>query len=469
LQVQANTVDFSCTCGQQFRARIDQGGKNRTCPQCGATVTIPKVAIGIVAGEPKSDRLPAPGTRFLSVPSSFSHFLAFLMVGWLSFALLLFIVSWFSVLLKYLALVLFLGATGATIQQIWQLLRARQRVLERKDVPLLWGFVRLIAWDPIQGVLILKNKSVSFSDDDLHDGQGGVRFLYPVLGEELALRVPLEVQTLRFADSKILTKEYLSVSVHGTMKWRIVDIRKFYLLVSRELRSTSDTRGSVTLSQPPVPSASAEVMLNSAIEWMRVIAEEQTRTVVSRAKSGLLIADRLNQEMPEVNSSSEIAVPPAQRRSAAEWGGATEGLASAIHDTIAQRLEGYGIAVEDVSLQEIRLPEEIVQECIAAAKAYYLPMRAQREASFKYANKQAELKAEVELLGRDNVGTREIVGAAPAFTLTEFLGQFLHNRINTGTNVGDAAIGMIAGQIAAGAQPAAIPAEREAAEKTTEP
>ena len=37
-------------------------------------------------------------------------------------------------------------------------------VLTVKDVPLLWGFVRLLAWDPIEGVLILQNKSVVFSD-----------------------------------------------------------------------------------------------------------------------------------------------------------------------------------------------------------------------------------------------------------------------------------------------------------------
>jgi len=377
------------------------------------------------------------------------------MSAWLAIALIVFVASWFSVVLKYTGLVLFLLVTGATIQQIWLLLRARQQVLERKNVPLLWGFVRLIAWDPIQGVLVLKNKSVSFSDDNLHDGQGGVRFLYPVLGEELVLRVPLEVQTLRFSDSNILTKEYLSVSVRGTMKWRISDIKKFYLLVSRELRSTSDTRGSVTLAQPSTSDQkdSAELMLNSAIEWMRVIAEEQTRTVVSRAKSGLLIADRLSQEMPEIGASSdthppaqEIAVPPANRRSAAEWGGATEGLASAIHDTIAQRLEGYGIAVDDVSLQEIRLPEEIVQECIAAAKAFYIPLRAQRESAIQYAGKHAELRAEVELLGRENVGTREVVGAAPAFTLTDFLSQFLSKRMGTLPSSAD----VMAAQIAAG-------------------
>src|SRR5204862_4719367 len=105
--------------------------------------------------------------------------------------------------------------------------------------------------------------------------------------------------------------------------------------------------------------------------------------------------------------SQEIAVPPANRRASVEWGGATEGLAGAIHDTIAQRLEGYGIAVEDVSLQEIRLPEEVVQECIAAARAYYVPMRAQREASINHANAHATLRADVEPLGRAAVATRE--------------------------------------------------------------
>jgi regulator of protease activity HflC (stomatin/prohibitin superfamily) len=396
-----------------------------------------------------------------------------MMAVWGAFALLMLIVSLFSTVMKWVALLLFLGATGATVQQIWKLLRARQAVLERKDVPLLWGFVRLIAWDPIQGVLVLKNKVVSFSDDNLHDGQGGVRFLYPVLGEELALRVPLEVQTLRFADSNILTQEYLRVSARGTMKWRIVDVRKFYLLVSRELRSTSDTQAAVTVRAPAEQTAaagtaggtSAEAMLTSAMEWMRILAEEQTRMVISRTKSGLLMADRLSQELSGVAGGHSAALPALTDGSArvgSEWGGAADGLARAIHATIAERLEDYGIAVDDVSLQEIKLPEEVVEECIAAAKAYYTPMRAQREAAVRFAERAAELRADVELLGKEAVGTREVVGAAPAFALTDFVSNYLNKRMaapaapgapgagNVDLMIGAAVAGQLAGHVAKG-------------------
>lgn len=443
------TVEFSCTCGKQFRARADQGGQHRRCPSCGSVICIPSVALAPIEQAPGAFS-PA---KLLQVPKTFSHLLVFLLIGWATFSIVMFILSWFSEVMKWLSLLLFLAASVAVVQQVWKLMRARQLVLEKKDVPLLWGFVRLIAWDPIQGVLVLKNKSVSFSDDNLNDGEGGVRLLFPILGEELALRVPLEVQTLRFSDSNILTQEYLSVSIRGTMKWRIVDIRKFYLFVSRELRSTGDTgRLAVSLTGPAASPNHTEALMTSAIEWMRILAEEQTRMVVSRAKSGLLIADRLSHELPEMNPTSipfHSPTGPASRPDPSQWGGATEGLASAIHDTIAQRLEGYGIAVDDVSLQEIKLPEEIVNECIAAAKAYYTPVRAQREASEKYANAQAALKAEVDVLGKEAVGTERIVGAAPAFALSDFLVKFLNQRLsNVGQpgNTDALAAAMIAGQ-----------------------
>ena len=54
---------------------------------------------------------------------------------------------------------------------------------------------------PTEGVLILKNKNIDFVDDNPDDG-GGIRIIYPLLGEEVALRIPLEIQTLPFADSE---------------------------------------------------------------------------------------------------------------------------------------------------------------------------------------------------------------------------------------------------------------------------
>jgi len=307
------------------------------------------------------------------------------------------IISLFSIYAKIGAWLLWLLFSAVVAREVWRLMRARQLVLVQKDVSLLWGFVRLIAWDPVEGVLILKNKVITFSDDDLQDAQGGVRLLYPLLGEELALRAPLEIQTLRFEDENVLTREYLSVTIRGTMKWRIVDIRKFYLLVSRELRSTTDHGDRVSLSPSTRPLSGGDAtdgstinrLLSAAIQWMRILAEEQTRFVVSRAKSGLLIADRLSQQLiapghaASPTSVGAAGITPAS--ASEEWGSTADGLGGAIHDTIAHRLDGYGIAVEDVSLQEIKLPQGIIDECIAAAQSYYLPLRGEREASRKVA------------------------------------------------------------------------------------
>jgi regulator of protease activity HflC (stomatin/prohibitin superfamily) len=382
--------------------------------------------------------------ELFKAPSTFRQLFGYLASGWLAVAILAFVLSFFSLPATIAGLLLFVLASGALLQQAWGLLRARQRVLVSKDVPLLWGLVRLVAWDPIEGVLFLQNKEIGFSDDNLHDCRGGVRFVYPILGEELALRVPLEVQTLRFADEKVMTREYLSVTARGTMKWRIVDIRKFYLLVSRELRSIEDHGNTVHQSPstrvPTIgaPDGASNIgdMMKLAAEWLRVLAEEQTRVVVSRISSGLLIAERLSTELPEVGRQGRPDARPGELQTGSpQWTGAADGLAVQIHQTILARVVPYGITLDEVSLQELRLPEEIVQECIRACKAAYLPLLAQREA----AGKRAQLAAEVDLLGPEAVATRQIVGAAPSFTLSDFLNQFLIKRLGDHTNGGMAA------------------------------
>ena len=379
--------------------------------------------------------------RLLKAPSTVGELAVHLVAAWLGIGMLALALSFFSLPAAIAGAILFTVASAATAQQVWVLLRARQRVLASKNVPLLWSFIRLIAWDPVEGVLILRNKRVEFCDDNLEDGCGGVRYLYPVLGEELALRAPLEVQTLSFRDENVLTREYLSVTIRGTMKWRIVDIRKFYLLVSRELRSTTNEDDRESVSRSARPTVSGDVtaesamrqLLRAAISWMQVLVEEETRTLVSRARSGLLIADRLSQELfPQVYEQPQTASQGSSptQGSIVEWGGAADGLAGAIHDTIARRLEPYGIAVEDVSLQELRLPDEVMRECIEACKAYYYPTLAKRKAAFAL----EQLKAQAEVLGSEAVATREIVGVAPAFALPDFLSRFLQQRLRPAGN-----------------------------------
>jgi len=231
--------------------------------------------------------------------------------------------------------------------------------------------------------------------------------------------------------------------MRGTMKWRIVDLRKFYLLLSRELRSTTNHNGKETVSKEILPGApdsehAVQQLLTAAISWIQVLVEEETRSVVSKASSGLLIADRLSAELlPHTRHD-------ANNGKAEERTGAADSLAASIHDTVSRRLETYGISVEDVSLQEMKLPAEIMQECMEACKSFYYPTIAKRKAAFM----MEELKAQAEVIGPEALAAKEVVGVAPAYALSDFLNQYLKNRVPGGNSNAAGTDGLVAGLLA---------------------
>ena len=227
------------------------------CATCGATRNVQHIARAPRAEPrpvpPRTDAgfdgraFPEPGSprflqllkQLLKLPTTCAGLSLWIIFLWICTCTLLFIISHFSTPLYYLSVLLFVLSTGSAAREVLLAIFAPQRVLRLKNIELLWGFVRLVAWDPVEGVLFLKNKALGFFDDDLYDGHGGVQLIYPFLGDELTLRVPLEVQTLQFFLQGVVTRESLAVNVRGTVKWQIKNIRNFYLLLSRELRNTS--------------------------------------------------------------------------------------------------------------------------------------------------------------------------------------------------------------------------------------
>lgn len=353
-----------------------------------------------------------------------------------------------------------------------QVLRAKRRVLEERNVPILWGAARVIAWDPVEGALFLRDKGISFVDDCLEDGKGGIRCIYPMLGDELALQVPLEIQTLKFADDKVLTREYLSVTIRGSIKWQVTDLKKYYLLVSRDLRSTGELadrlkRPGITPApegaMPPLGDTSRTQgkLMAAAIEWLRMLAEEEARTVVSRVSSGLLIAERMTDGARDVAGKPQTEferlgmIPAAVEGGQTAWRSASESLAESIARALTNGVKDSGISIVSVSLQEIQMPEEIVVKCIEAAQAAYLPLLAQRGASVR----RAELSAEVETIGREAVGAREMLAAAPPFALVDFLSQFVTKQLSTASAASIATAGLLATERPVGAPPPRISSE----------
>jgi regulator of protease activity HflC (stomatin/prohibitin superfamily) len=438
-------VEIRCACGQRVSAASHQVGKRYKCPNCGRMIVVPaesrsdsgegspRTASAPILAPPAARSGPIEGfsraERGYPTSTGIGQVLLVYFMIWAILLLITMAIVAFFPLLGVMAAPAFALASLAMIVHAAILLMAKSRVLRTGEQPLLFGLLKLIAWNPTQGIVVLKNKVVHYVDESLHDG-GGIKLIYPMFGEEVALRVPLEPQSLLFEDQDVLTREYLPISVRGTMKWRIVSLEHFYLLVSTDLHKAGDRPGFAKELQQVQDGTTSHHEIDSrrkvglAVEWLRWTAEEQTRAVVSRLSTGLLVADQVAADLPpEVRQKVQISVPDNSDFSPTDrsYRTGTDSLASRIYEALTERVAQYGIEVHEVTLQNVRLPAEIHQACVEACKAAYIPLIAQREADAK----KLKMQAEADVLGAENLAIRETVGAAPAYALADFLGQYL--------------------------------------------
>jgi regulator of protease activity HflC (stomatin/prohibitin superfamily) len=301
-----------------------------------------------------------------------------------------------------------LTTVGVSIGAI-QLLQARSRAIREREAVLWGGLARIVSWNPTEGVVFLKNKQIDFVDDNPHDG-GGIRVIYPILGHELVLRVPLEIQTLTFRDTEVLTREYMPLTIQGTIYWKVFDLARFYLYISKEIHTVNDSGGHA------VATFVARPKFEVAEQWLRAMAEEKTRKIVSQIGTGLLIADQLASDLSHVLPESSAFLRPLPE-SSPRYRSATDGLAEVIKNEFASVVSEYGLEIHRVAIQEVKLPPEIYAAAVDACKSAYLPLKAQAEA----AERRLKLQAEADVIGKDATGLKEIAGNIPALAFQEFL------------------------------------------------
>lgn len=324
-------------------------------------------------------------------------------IGSVIFLLGLFVGLGFATIL-ILILAIAVGVMGFNVMS------AKSRAVAKREVAIWGGLCKIVSWNPTEGVLFLKNKMNDGFDDNPDDG-GGVRAIFPIFGEELVCRVPLEVQTLNFEDNEVLTKEFLPLKIKGTIYWTIHSLPKFYKSVSKEVH-TIDNRG----HHNKIKTYENEQM-NTADTWLRSMAEEKTRSVVSGIGTGLLMADRLAQDIPSLIPINK-KLPSTEIESSDGYRSATESLAVALTDAVGADVSDYGITVKRIALQEVNLPPEIYAAAVEASQSSYGLLKARAEAIAK----QMSLRAETDVLGADVVGMREIAANIPALAFQDILG-----------------------------------------------
>ncbi len=432
------TIEVRCECGQRVRAEDSQAGKRYPCPKCGRAIAIPTVQRE--GGRSLSQPILAPPVTRQEPIKGFSNAeRGYPTQSGIGQVILVYFMLWSILLLVSLAIIAlapffnFLGVLLLIVGSLLlaglavRMLFAKPRVLKKGELSILFGLLRLISWNPTEGILILKNKVVRYVDDDLHDG-GGIKLIYPVFGEEVAIRVPLEPQSLVFEDTEVLTREFLPLNVRGTIKWRIISVEHFYLLMSTELRKAGD-KAAHQLESPAAKAHWQEPAgvrkLGLAEEWLRWTAEEQTRSVVSRLGTGLLVADQIAAALPpelkEKVGESALIPESSIPSSDGTYRVGTESLASRIYEDLSETARQYGIEIHEVTLQQVRLPAEIHAQCVEACKAAYVPMIARGEAIAQ----KMKLRAEADVIGAENLAAKEIASVAPAYAISDVIAKFL--------------------------------------------
>ncbi len=397
------TVVADCNCGKRIRAGARYAGRRVRCPSCKEPVRIPAIDLGQIddrhatSGEPPAwDNL---GQLITWIVLAWVLMTGVVIAGCVILSVPF---SWILGVFGVLSLLLIAVIAGLF------LVKSSAMSHHDKSRDVLHGFGKMVLWEPTEGVVFLKNKQVHAVDNNPHDG-GGIRYIFPILGEQLGLRVPLTIQSTVFTDHNVFTKDYLPVTVRMTIWWRLMDLERYYLSISENLGSVSDHGSDDWEDDDDEGDEPRQVRgsLSMAKTWIAMMAESVGRQELAKTSTALLVANQISSELPANISGAEGSLKTYQET--------TDALAHRLQSEIRKKVSEYGLDVARVELQEVRLPKQIHSAAVEACAVAFLPAKAEREA----AARKIQLQADADVLGTDAVALREVLGNADGMS---FLG-----------------------------------------------
>ena len=254
---------------------------------------------------------------------------------------------------------------------------------KKTEIDLLGGWVKLILWQPNEGVVVLRNKNVVFVDKEL---KGGIKFIYPIIGEELRARVPLTIRMLTWEDDKVLTRESLQIHMKVVVWWNVSDIKKYVFDIDRSIH-LNEKHTEIGLLE------SSESWLMALTEGtIRVLASKASATqLISSATTGYLNVHHKNDGQQETVAESVQTI--------------SETIAHQLRDELNRKLSSYGININRVEIQAIRLSVEVQEAINKVWLAFLKPVQSEQESRAR----QIELEATARVLGTDAVALNELL------------------------------------------------------------
>ena len=262
---------------------------------------------------------------------------------------------------------------------------AKYQAVKRKkaEVDLLGGWIKLILWQPNEGVVVLRNKNVAFVDQQ---GRGGIKYIYPIRGEELRARVPLTIRMLTWEDDKVLTRESLRIHMKVVVWWSVANLLKYVFDIDRTVQAKEED------TEPD--------LLESSEAWLTALTEATIRVIASRASTAQLISTATTGYLKTHHANDgQIADEPESVQTISET------IAHQLQEDLNLKAMRYGISVNRVEIQAIRLSGEVQEAINKVWLAFLKPVQSEQESRAR----QIELETTSKVLGTDAVALNELL------------------------------------------------------------
>ena len=101
----------------------------------------------------------------------------------------------------YLAIILIIIIGASLLPLAFVRYQAATKAIN--EIPLYGGLVKYITWQPLEGIITLRNKQRFFVDQS---GKGGSKFIFSIIGDEALPRISLSSNSVDW-EQMITTKE----------------------------------------------------------------------------------------------------------------------------------------------------------------------------------------------------------------------------------------------------------------------
>ncbi len=290
-------------------------------------------------------------------------------------------------------------------------------------VKLLGGRAQLVLSHPGETYVFLKYKRVAGATGE----HGGEQLIFPALGEEAVGPISLRTEMLPWTDKHVLTREAQPLEIALGVQWRVADPQKYAFRIASEVhrdatKMTSDFSASSRL-------ASENTVIDPrrpATSWLYLWVESAVRSYVSRLGMADMVVSAASLQWLNLPSGESSRMD-----------GKFDEMAEEVVRAVNKKAGEYGLGVESVSVQGIKLPQKFQEAIDRTREAFLKPIASEQEMKAR----QFEVRGELEVL-------KNLLGDE-AFRMNELLKNF------RGANFGyfpfQDVINKVAGQVAAAA------------------